>query len=140
MLLSEPDTQSGLFFSAQFPKAVATTANDESAAATAFVKTQVARDAWERVIDTLIDWARDPSVIEDEGIDPATRETIGDALQLAYVLQKGHAHPPTRVVPSPNAEIVFELEIGDIFESITVSEPGSREYRLFEGSRLIRHE
>lgn len=44
---------------------------------------------------------------------------------------------PTRVVPDAEAGIVFELQRGDLFETVRLSADGSTEYCIFRNARLV---
>lgn len=96
------------------------------------------RVAWERVIDdTLIAWGCDPSHLEDEGIDPPSRETIYRAILLAQAYRDEGRPSPDSVVPDANGGVVFERREGSISEVLHVWEDGTIEYQLFQGSRLM---
>jgi hypothetical protein len=135
-LVNDTTTQWESFFTVPVPSAVPTTADDDSVATERLREST--RKAWDSVIDTLLMWMGNPSSIEDEGIDPPDSECIANALRMASTLKIGLAPPPTRVVPSPDGEVVFEREDGNVFESMTFAADQSREYRLFEGTRLVQ--
>ena len=114
--------------------AVQTTVDDDSAIAEG---RRANHRAWNAVINLLLDWMRDPSLVEDEGIAPTDQDSIKGALKIASRLKQDCVAAPTRVVPSPDGEVVFEREDGDTFESMTFTTDGGFEYRLFEGTVLI---
>ena len=95
------------------------------------------RKDWQAAIDTkLIEWGRDPSQLDEEGATTPSVDTIQLAIQLASELSRQASRPPTRVVPDVHGGIVFELQVGNSFESVHVYPDRSIEYRLFVNHRL----
>ncbi len=96
------------------------------------------RDAWQRLIDyRLIEWGWDTEQLEDEGIEPPTRDTIQLAIALAEKLRDAALAAPNSVVPDANGGIVFELRKNDVIEVFHVWDDGATEYQCFHGTRLI---
>lgn len=96
------------------------------------------RGAWQRVIDhKLIEWGGNPEKLEDEGVNPPTRETISRAIRLAEAYRDESYAPPDSVVPDPDGGIVFERRDRDVSEVLHVWEDGTVEYQLFQGVRLV---
>lgn len=96
------------------------------------------REAWQRVIDhKLIEWGSAPSQLEDEGIDPPTKNTIQRAIRLAQAYQEEGRPAPDRVVPDPNGGIVFERQEQDVSEVLYIWEDGTTEYQRFQDARLV---
>lgn len=94
--------------------------------------------AWEKIIDhKLIEWGRDSSLLDDEGVDPPTPETIQLAIRLAESLRNKGCTPPDTVVPDPNGGIVFERREGDVSEVFQIWETGVIEYFRFRGADLL---
>ena len=99
---------------------------------------RAAREGWQEIIDRkLIDWGSDPSPLEDEGVEPPTRETLRRAIRLAETLRDEGLPHPNGVVPDPNGGIVFERRERHTSEEFYLGEDGSVEYRRFEGTRLV---
>src|SRR5438105_9475659 len=74
-------------------------------------------DKWDRFIDdTLIEWGRDPSEIQDAGIDAPSSAMIRQAIDLARRLRDLRLPAPTSVVPDPNGGIVFRRQAQDVSE------------------------
>jgi hypothetical protein len=93
---------------------------------------------WQALIDDqLIEWGRDPSQLEDEDIQPPSKDTIRLAISLARLLSRADCPAPTRVVADAHGGIVFERHERNVFESIRLSDDGSAEYCLFENARLV---
>lgn len=98
------------------------------------------RDAWNNAIDTLIEWGRDPSSLEDDGIDAPTGRAVSRACQIAKDLQSLDFPAPTRVVPTGNGGVALQLERNDSLVSFEVDAEANVEFLAFEGCHLlIRH-
>jgi hypothetical protein len=96
---------------------------------------------WEDVIHgRLAEWNRDPVVLDDEGVEPPSREIIGRAIRLAHYLSSRHVPAPQRIVPDGNGGIVFEWFQDSTTESIEISDEGTLEYLRFVGDRLAASE
>jgi hypothetical protein len=97
------------------------------------------REAWQQVIDRkLIDWGCHPEQMEDEGIDPPSRETISRAIRLVEAYRDQGCPAPDSVVLDPNGGIVFERREQDISEVLHLWEDGATEYLLFRGTQLVQ--
>ncbi len=95
---------------------------------------------WQRFIDILMEWRRDPNQVQDAGIDPPSLETIGQAIVMAKRLRDSGLPAPTQIVPDPNRGIVFERHDNDVSEEYHFWDDGVVEYMLFQGSKLVeRH-
>ena len=92
--------------------------------------------SWDRAIDRLIEWRRDPSVLEDDDFVVPSRATLHAAIQIASSLQQSQAPPPLRVVPDGEGGISFERRDGQLFESLNVLEDGNVELLSFRNCRL----
>jgi len=102
-------------------------------------KNNPATEAWQNLIDhKLIEWSRDPSMLEDDGIDAPSGETIRDAINLANFWKKQGWPAPTRIVPDSDGGIVFELEDNDVFCSYRLSLDRTLEHCVFQDMRLVR--
>lgn len=98
---------------------------------------KISAEGWRRTInEPLIDWGRDPSQLEDEGIDPPSREIVTLALQFAMFLRDQNVAPPDRVIPNGDGGIVFKRKMGDILEIIEVAKDASIEIIVFHGSEI----
>jgi hypothetical protein len=87
-----------------------------------------AYEAWQRVVDQLIEWGRDSGQLEDEGLDPPSSKNIQRAIDFVRQVQKRGVPPPTSVYPDPNAGIVLERRQKDVSEKYHFWEDGSVEY------------
>ena len=84
------------------------------------------RDGWRHIIDsTLIEWGRDPSQLEDDGVTAPTRAVVNRANELARELRDGGVPPPNRAVTNGDGGIVFEWWKGSVFEQIEIADDGS---------------
>lgn len=94
--------------------------------------------AWQRLIDyKLIEWGCNPTVIEDDGIEPPDTDTIQRAVELAKRFRDESLPPPDNVVPDGDGGIVFERREGDVSEVLHVWDDGTQEYLRFHDSRLV---
>lgn len=133
-----PATESRSFISPKLQDVVASPERTESSLASEMEYKVKVQEAWQRFIDhTLIEWGRNPGQLEDEGIDPPSKETIQRAIHLAQDCKKQGLPPPDSVVPDPNGGIVFERRKKSLSEVLHLWEDGSVEYQRFMGHRLV---
>lgn len=100
--------------------------------------TAAKRAAWQQVIDQkLIEWAGNPSQLEDDRLDPPSAELIRRAIDFARALQQAGYTPPTNVVPDANGGLVFHRRQQDTSEEIHFWDDGTVEYCRFHGARLV---
>jgi hypothetical protein len=96
------------------------------------------REGWRAVISgPLTDWARDPSRLEDEGIEPPTPESIDRAAEVARELCAAGLAAPQRVAATGDGGIVFARQEEASFSNIEVARDGSVELTVFRDSRLV---
>lgn len=100
------------------------------------------RQAWQRVIDgQLKEWQRDPSQLQDEGIEPPSPEILPLVAEIAVTLRDHGVDPPLRVVPNGEGGVVFEWRDSPYFWSLEVEKAGSLALSIFRNSRLVsRHQ
>lgn len=99
---------------------------------------QSRRLAWQRLVDfTLVEWGRDPTPLDDDGVKAPTGRVIRWAIEIARNLAEREAPAPTRVVPNGDGGIVFELTHRGSCESIEIESDGTAFHSVFFGSRLI---
>lgn len=95
-------------------------------------------EAWQQLIDyRLIEWGLNTEQLDDEGIEPPTRNTIQLAIAAAETLRDAGLAAPNSVVPDANGGIVFERRENDVTEVFHVWDDGTIEYQHFHGARLI---
>jgi hypothetical protein len=99
-----------------------------------------ARDKWQEVLNRLIEFGRNQGQLEDEEMPSPSVNTIQSAYRIAARLRDNSFPLPTRTVPDAHGGIVFELEAGNLLESIRISADGSVEHCAFEGCRMVRRE
>lgn len=96
------------------------------------------KETWGNLIDnTLIEWGRDPSVLEDDGVAPPSVETIQRACEIAMILCNRNFPAPTRIVPTGDGGIAFEVDAGGDFVSVEIASEGTVEYFRFSASKLV---
>lgn len=100
------------------------------------------RQSWQRVIDQqLQEWQRDPSQLEDEGVEPPSLEVLPLVVEVAAALRDHGVEPPLRVLPNGEGGVVFEWRDTPYFWSLEVEQTGSLNLSIFRNSRLIsRHQ
>lgn len=136
-----PATELSALISPRVPDAVSTGAATDARITRSFGREDETIQKWQAVIeDRLIEWGRDSSEFEDEGIQPPSMDTIQLAILLAKTLSRANCPAPTRVVPDADAGIVFERHEGGLLESLRLSADGSVEYCRFENARLVDRE
>lgn len=70
--------------------------------------------SWNKIIDDyLLEWGRDPSSIEDEGILAPSGKVITAACSLSRDLADNGFPSPTRVTPDGEGGVIFEWIGGD---------------------------
>ena len=133
-----PDTlEQSASIAPRLAKAVETNA-DSSARQMTPSRDDQEREAWENLIDgTLIEWGRDPSALEDDGVVPPSIETIKHACEIATELRRLDFPAPTRLVPTGDGGIAFEVDAGCDFVSVEIAPDGAVEYLRFSGSKLV---
>lgn len=123
--------------SQRFEPAVPTGTDDQST----MTRPRNYREGWQRVVDKLDDWLRDPAQLEDEGIDQPTPVIIRMAIDIAEQYREANAiAPPDRVITDPNGGIVFETEDGIFLYVVQIWDDGSVEYMKFDGTNLVQRE
>jgi hypothetical protein len=99
------------------------------------------REQWRRIIDDeFIEWALHPDLFDDDHGSAPDHATIQLAARIATALANLDAPPPTRVVVDANGGIVFEIQCGDVFESVCVGSDLSIEYRHIINGRLVKRD
>ena len=100
-------------------------------------QTERNRQEWQTFIDgRLVEWGRDPSALEDEGLVPPSPEVINLACRTAMAFRDEGVVPPTWVVPDGNGGIVFERVEGKFSLSLSIYADLSRELLVFDDCRL----
>lgn len=95
------------------------------------------REGWSKMIDRyLVEWGRDPALLEDEDFEPPALDTISRAIEVAQNAAERGLPPPLRVLPDGDGGIVFERSEGTVFESIKVREDGSVHLLSYRGNEL----
>jgi hypothetical protein len=119
---------------------VATAAADDRSLASPGAAREANRRDWQHLIDSrLIEWGRDPALLDDEGVAPPSSQAISSACQIAMMLRDYCSPPPCRVVASGDSGVVFERWSGDCFEALEVYDDGAAELSTFVNSRLTSH-
>ena len=96
------------------------------------------RQRWQAVLDDwLLQWAQEPSVLEDDGIVPPTEEIIQLACQLAKKLRDAGVSGPHGISATGDGGIVFVCQEGPLFSSLEIDADRSIELAIFRDSRLV---
>jgi len=118
--------------------ATSTNVASEAPATHEFLHDQESRGKWQELIDhKLIEWGRNPSQFDDEGVEPPSGEIVRRAIEIAKQFRHDGLTPPDSIVPDPNGGIVFERREGDVAEVFHIWDDGTVEYRCFQGARLV---
>jgi hypothetical protein len=97
-----------------------------------------ARAKWQHWMDhCLIEWGRNPALLDEDGEEPPTVKTVQTAFQIARACRDQGCPAPDVVVVDPNGGIVFVNSFGTTQHKLRVGEDGRIEYLAFEGGRLI---
>ncbi len=93
---------------------------------------------WQTIINgPLKEWGQDPSQLEDDGIEPPTRESVQRAADVARNLSAAGLPAPQRVAATGEGGIVFARQEGAYFSNIEVAADGSVELTVFRESKLV---
>lgn len=96
-------------------------------------------ESWESTIDQkLIEWGRNPALLQDEAVIPPTREALATAFKLARRLEKDRPQaPPSRTMPDGDGGVVFEWRRGCRLDALEISDQGAVEFLTFIDDRLV---
>jgi hypothetical protein len=99
------------------------------------------RLAWQHIIDRqLIEWVVNPGQLEDDELEPPSREIVALASRFLLFMRDQGMPPPHRVVPDGEGGVIFERKQSPVFETFEISREGSIEYLLFVNSQLKTRE
>ena len=113
------------------------TANVRDAELTNREETEKGKASWNKFIDgSLIEWGRDPTVLEDEGFIPPSLEVVRLACQVAVDFRDERLPAPTRVVPDGEGGICFERIEGSMSVSLRIYADRTGELLVFDDCRL----
>ena len=99
------------------------------------------RRAWDAMIDGyLVEWARDPTKLQDDDLVAPSARVIHRACQVALDRRDAGWAAPLRVVPDGEGGIRFERRSGAIFQSLNICEDLSIELETYEDCKLVRHQ
>lgn len=119
---------------------VGTAAADDEQLALSAAEREKNRQGWQAIIDSqLIEWGRDPTVLDDEGVNSPSKAVIDCACRLGILLRDAEWAAPHRVVASADGGIVFERWSGDLFAQIEICDDGAILFAAFEQGRLVAH-
>lgn len=96
---------------------------------------------WESLIEaTLSEWAQNPEVFANEGLEAPHSAIIEQAMRLARAMKFACLPPPDRIMPDSSGGIVFERagEQSGAREVVHFWDDGSIEHQLFQGAKLFR--
>lgn len=93
---------------------------------------------WSDVRDTLLKWLGNPLMLEDDGIDPPTKELITSAIDFS--LGFAGIPAPTSVAPTPDGGISFEWRRADDLEIAEIVQVDMAEHTVISGGSVRLHE
>jgi hypothetical protein len=97
------------------------------------------RDGWDRIIDRyLIEWGRDPSSLQEDGMTAPTPEILALAIRVARDLQRQDppAPAPLRVVLDGEGGVSFERRDNSWLLTLNVLADRTIEWAAFKDCRL----
>ena len=99
------------------------------------------KDVWDTFIfGKLVEWGRNPSVLEDDDFVPPDLDVINLACDAAMQLRDMGAIPPTMVAPDGEGGTSFEYVEGKSSVSLNIYADLTVECLTFDDCRLIRRE
>ncbi len=129
------DSFAAEYTTTEFDRSVnTTTANDPE-----LLSSEMDNDrlVWDRIINCqLIDWATRPEEFDDE-IDPPSDDSISTGCEVVRYLRNNKMPAPSRVVPTGDGGIAFEIVEGNNSTTIEIDEYGEIEIMEFHHSRLV---
>jgi hypothetical protein len=100
--------------------------------------TEQERQRWQEVLDHwLMEWAQDPTRLEDEGIVAPAADIIQLASQIASDLRDAGVPGPHRVAATGDGGIVFVRQVGPLVSTLEIEANGSIELAVFRDARLV---
>lgn len=117
---------------------VSTDAAQEDSLATGQRDAEAVRAAWETIVDKyLIEWGKNPSVIEEYDLAPPTGPILLRSIELARACAADGWPAPQRVLPDGDGGVIFERGTGAVFQSLRVDRDGRIELLTFHNSKLV---
>lgn len=98
----------------------------------------ISREQWRSAILQLLEWLREPSQLEDDGIEAPTGTIIRLALDVAEKHMRLGYVGPDSIAPDPNGGVVFSRTEHGVSELIYVWDDGKIEYMQLKGSELLQ--
>src|SRR5262245_17198922 len=91
-----------------------------------------ASEEWSRSIaSSIAEWIDDPSSEEDEDDQIPSPNVLRTALRCAHAMQENGIAAPLRIVRTANGGVAFEWQSNSTFETLTVLDDGSIDWKLF---------
>ena len=124
-------------FSASVEELIRTGAITDVALAKSGAMNGAEQARWQSVIDhPLTEWGGNQQGRDDDGVEWPNSVSLRIAKALALALQQGGICAPTRVVPSGEGGVVFELQHGAVIHTFEIDADGSIEFCRFENAKL----
>ena len=96
------------------------------------------RQAWQTLIDqSLLGWLRDPSQLEDDGVEHPTPPILRLAIDWAEKSRDNGLPPADSIVPDANGGIVFQRRVNEMSEVFYIWDDGTLEYQRFHDTHLV---
>lgn len=93
---------------------------------------------WQRVIDDqLIEWGRNPSLLEEDDLIPPTQAALDRARRIIAEMMSTGQPAPMRVVPDGDGGIGFERWCDSVTASIEIAKNGTAEIVLLQDGRVV---
>lgn len=113
------------------PGVLATTASDKKALA----------ERWDAIVDRpLIEWGRNPSFIDEDGLVFPSRESCSSACKLVIDMKNHGCSLPTGVIPDGEGGIVIEYKKDPLYQCIEIDDLGQGILFTFMNCKLLSQE
>jgi hypothetical protein len=97
-------------------------------------------EAWQRLIDRLIDWGERAGQTDEDDLLWPTTDAIRSAYDILRLFRENGVPPPDRVVPDGEGGIVFEQASAKRSQRLEFGADGSAEHLVFENLKLVSRE
>lgn len=102
----------------------------------AFALVDPAVNGWNRIIQTLIEWGRNPAQFADGDTQPPTASAISAAVKVAHMFRDSQKPSPTLVAPDGEGGVSFEWRHAKGTDLLLVHSDSTVEMICFENHQI----